>query len=324
MTTAVASAGKKTIRDLISSDQFKEQVSLALPKHLTSDRFIRVALTTVNKTPKLAQCDQTSLFGCLLTLSQLGLEPDGRHAHIIPYGNTATLIIDYKGLVDLVMRTGNVSKIHADVVCDRDEFEYDRGEIKSHKIDFRNPRGDVYAAYAMCRFKDGTEAVAVLTKDEVESVRKRSRAGTSGPWVTDWNEMAKKTCFRRLSKWLPLSSEFRDALEKDADAIENGHNSVVSPKPIQREGGIVLDVEATDITPDAEPEADSADKSQPKPVVERDPDHEILLAALRRRHKDKRISFKKACETLEVPYESWEESEVGVLQQLEEMVPGNL
>ena len=59
--------------------------------------------------------------------------------------------------------------------------------------------------------------MAVLTKDEIDGIRKRSRSGNNGPWVTDYNEMAKKTAFRRLAKWLPLSAEFRDAVEKDDD-----------------------------------------------------------------------------------------------------------
>lgn len=53
----------------------------------------------------------------------------------------------------------------------------------------------------------------------MEAIRNRSRAGNSGPWVTDFDEMAKKTVFRRLSKWLPISSEYRDALDKDADQL---------------------------------------------------------------------------------------------------------
>lgn len=215
--TAVAVPQKKpvTVRDLISGDQFKQQVALALPKHLTADRFTRVALTALNRTPKLADCSRESLFQCLLDLSALGLEPDGRRAHLIPYGDKCTLIIDYKGKVELLMRSGEVSHIHADVVCDADAFDYNLGEITQHKIDFRKPRGEVYAAYCIVRLKDGTTKAEVMSKAEVESVRSRSRSGNNGPWKTDWNEMAKKTVFHRCSKWLPLSPELREKLDKD-------------------------------------------------------------------------------------------------------------
>lgn len=213
-----------TIRDHLEGDAFKRTVAAALPKHLPPDRFIRVALTAMTRVPKLSQCDQASFFQCLLTLSALGLEPDGRRAHLIPFENRkrqvteCQLIVDYKGLVELAMRSGEVSNIHADVVCETDEFEFDRGVLVKHKIDFRKPRGEVYAVYAIARFKDGGEKCEVMTRQDVEAVRHRSRAGNNGPWVTDWNEMAKKTVFRRLSKWLPLSPEYRDALDADVDA----------------------------------------------------------------------------------------------------------
>lgn len=224
-TTNPGDAG--TIKSLIESSRFKSAVASALPAHLKPDRFVRVALTALTRTPKLAQCEQASFFQALMTLSQFGLEPDGRNAHLIPFENRkrgvteCQLIVDYKGLVDLAMRSGKIAYIHADKVCENDRFEYDRGEIKTHLINFKEPRGDAYAYYAICRFKDETEKCEVMTKDEVEKIRARSRAGNAGPWVTDFDEMSKKTVFRRLSKWLQLSPEYRDALEIDGDRLED-------------------------------------------------------------------------------------------------------
>ena len=227
-----------TIRDQLESPKFRDEIAKALPKHLTPDRFIRVAVSTLTRTPKLKECEPVSLFGAMLTLSQLGIEPDGRRAHLIPFENRrrgcveCQLIIDYKGLAEMAMRSGVVSYLHADVVCDADIFEENMGEIIAHKIDRRKPRGEVYAAYAICKFKDGTAKAEVMSSEEIEAIRKRSKAGNSGPWITDWNEMAKKTVFRRLSKWLPLSPEFRDAVEADeepAAPIEVRTAKVVAP-----------------------------------------------------------------------------------------------
>jgi recombination protein RecT len=209
------SAPKNSIKALLTGDAFKEQVRLALPEHLKPERFVRIALTALNRTPKLQQCTQQSLFQCLLDLSSMGLEPDGRRAHLIPYKDQCTLVVDYKGLVELVLRSGEVSTIHADVVCENDEFEYSMGRITKHIPNLRKPRGEVYAAYAHVVMKDGGVKDEVMSKDEIESIRKRSRSGTNGPWVTDWNEMAKKTVFRRCSKWLPLSADLREKIEKD-------------------------------------------------------------------------------------------------------------
>jgi len=236
MSTDIATQPKQaTLTDIVASNGFKNQLSMVLPKHLTPERFARIALTCMRKVPKLQQCTQESLLGCLMTLSQYGLEPDGRRAHLIPFENRkagtveCTLIIDYKGLAELVLRSGLVSYLHADIVCDGDIFEYNLGRIVSHvpwflRRDKDKPSepGEVYAVYATVVNKDGTSKSDVMSRKEVDAIRARSKSGNSGPWVTDWSEMAKKTAFKRLSKWLVLSAEFRDASESEdeADVIE--------------------------------------------------------------------------------------------------------
>ena len=211
-----------TLKQTLTSEAMREQFARSLPSHLTPERFARIAITALTRTPKLLDCTPESLMRCLLDLSAFGLEPDGRRAHLIPYKDQCTLVIDWKGLAELAMRSGVIAKLHADVVCENDTFEYNLGAITCHKIDFRKPRGEVYAVYALAQTKTGEVFVAVLGKEEIDSVMKRSQGyksamqyGKSHPWLSDWNEMAKKTAFRRLSKWLPLSAEFRDAQERD-------------------------------------------------------------------------------------------------------------
>lgn len=228
MTNAVAKPQSRvatvTLRTHLESSGFREQIAKVLPKHLTPDRFVRIALTALTRTPKLAECDQYSFFNCLLNLSQFGLEPDGRRAHLIPFENRkrncveCQLIIDYKGLAELVMRSGQVTKLHADKVCEGDRFEYDCGEVKKHQINIGKPRGKTLAYYAMAIYQ-GIQKAELMLVEDVEVIRKRSRAGNNGPWITDFDEMAKKTVFRRLSKWLPLSSEIRDAVDGDDDTV---------------------------------------------------------------------------------------------------------
>ena len=206
------------IKDLVTSATAKKQFAMALPKHLTADRFLRVALTAFSRTPALLNCTKESLTECLMDCSSLGLEPDGRRVHLIPYGKKCTLIIDYKGLVALARRSGEVADIHADVVCENDKFEYSFGTNGNleHRPAIAD-RGEVIAAYSFVKLKDGSSSYEVMNKEEIDAIRKRSKASGSGPWVTDWKEMAKKTVFRRHSKWLPVSAEFRDAVDKDYD-----------------------------------------------------------------------------------------------------------
>lgn len=222
-TQAVAkTSGKAAIKEHLVSEAFKGEVAKVLPKHCTPERMVRAGLTAMMKTPKLATCTPESFLNCMLQLSQWGLEPDGRHAHLIPYGDQCTLILDYKGIVDLVLRSGSVRTIHADVVREGDRFIYSLGEVKEHtpyflRTDADKPEkaGNIIAAYCHVVFNDGGTKSEVMSVEEVEKVRKSSRAGNSGPWQDWWSEMAKKTVFRRASKWLKLSAEIAEAFDRD-------------------------------------------------------------------------------------------------------------
>ena len=207
-----------SIKELISGEAFKQQLSLALPKHMTPERFSRIALTALQRTPKLADCTQASLFKCLLDLSAMGLEPDGRKAHLIPYGSECTLVIDYKGLLELVRNSGDVTSIRAENVCANDQFSWANGVV-DHAVDWLKPRGEMLAVYAVATLKSGEVQTAVLTNEEIESIRKRSRSGNSGPWATDTGEMRKKSALRRLCKLLPLSPEANEHIDRDQDVV---------------------------------------------------------------------------------------------------------
>lgn len=213
----------KSIKSQLSSDYFRQQIALLIPKHMTAKRFTRIGLTALTRTPKLAECTWESILKAMMTCSELGLEPDGRRFHLIPYFNNklgvyeCQGITDYKGLVELCRNNGDVSMIHADIVCDKDNFVYANGEV-NHVIDFRQDRGPMFAAYVIITFKDGSKHSEVMTKSEIDGIRKRSKASGSGPWVTDYTEMAKKTCFRRATKWIKLSPEIQDVLDQEAES----------------------------------------------------------------------------------------------------------
>jgi recombination protein RecT len=55
-------------------EQFKGEIARALPKHLSPDRMVRIALTAFRMNPKLAQTDPRSVFAAVIQSSQLGLE----------------------------------------------------------------------------------------------------------------------------------------------------------------------------------------------------------------------------------------------------------
>jgi len=154
----------------------------------------------------------------------------------------------------------------AELICKEDKFSWNKGAIETHEVDWSKPRGDVYAVYAIAVMKDGGEVCAVMTRDEVEGIRKRSRAANDGPWVTDWNEMAKKTVFRRLSKWLVLSPEYRDALDADADELDVTADVAVGPRPIRKAQLLPAEVEI--VEPEADPETTTPSEATEESKIE--------------------------------------------------------
>lgn len=199
-----------TLAQLI--DRQKDQVQRALPAHLkaSAEAYIRAAQTLVKNTPGLAKCDAMTVLGGLMTASQMGLElgPLGK-AYLVPYGNKAQLIIGYRGLIDLAWRSGQLKSIEAREVCANDTFDFAYGlEPKlEHRVNLEGERGHVIAFYGVAHFKDGGHYFLVMSKADVEKHRKRSKAKDSGPWITDYDAMGRKTVIRAMAPFLPLTIE---------------------------------------------------------------------------------------------------------------------
>lgn len=208
-------------------EKMKPAIAQALPKHISAERIARIALTAVRSNPALAKCSPQSFLGSLLQASQLGLEvntPLGQ-AYLIPYNDVCTLVIGYQGMLDLSRRSGMVKAIYAHPVFQGDTFNYELGlEPKLQHKPCEEP-GDLTHVYAVARLTDGEPIFTVLTKRDVERYRNRSRAKSSGPWMTDYVAMALKTSVRRLFRWLPKSAEQALAVAIDEAGERDGSQS---------------------------------------------------------------------------------------------------
>jgi recombination protein RecT len=221
--TAVAAPGdsnsRKDIKDWLQSPAMLAEIGKVLPKHITGERMLRVMLTCFLRSPTLAQCSRESLTQALMTCSQAGLEPDGRLAHLIPYGKVCQVIFDWKGLVALAQRNG-YETVKADVVYEADEFTagMEAGKmILRHMPNWKvDDRGKPYLFYCMTT-RGGVLDFEVMTFAETEAIKQRSRAKNSGPWVTDDLEMRKKCPIRRMSKRWDLLPEIRDVILAEDD-----------------------------------------------------------------------------------------------------------
>jgi recombination protein RecT len=263
---------KRTVADLINSEKTRAEIAKVLPKHLTPERMTRVALTATMRNPKLLECTPASLMNALLTCSQAGLEPDGRLAHLIPYGNVVQVIFDYKGLVTLALRNGAES-VFADKVCEFDTFDayVENGDKKlNHRPNWAKERGTAVCYYSVCK-RNGEVDWEVMTVEEVESIRDRSKAAKSGPWVTDFDEMAKKTVLRRMSKRWDLLPEIRDVINADDDTPVN---LVAMAKPVFDSPKVADKPPTPEAEPPVPPPTEDDGDLGPQPVEERTPEPE--------------------------------------------------
>lgn len=210
-------------------DSMKPKIAAILPKHLTPERMLMLANLVTVKTPKLRECTPASVFNAIVAASRLGLEI-GRHAHLVPFGKECVFIPDYQGLIHLAVSSGKVRHIDARVVYRDDHFDYELGTepriVHRPKLGGgRDPKADIIAFYAVGHLTDGSTVIGEpMTKHEMDLVKARSRAGTDGPWVTDYAAMGRKTVVKRLCKFLPQTPELAAAIELDnrADSGEVG------------------------------------------------------------------------------------------------------
>ena len=198
-----------SIKDVLLAK--KDLIQTALPNNMSAERFTRLVLLNIHGNRKLGECDPVSVLAAAMQSAQLGLEPGGSlgQAYLIPYGKQCQFQIGFRGMIELCRRSDSIQTIMAYTVFSNDDFEFSYGfdERLYHKPALTN-KGDEIAYYAYAILKDGGRAFIVMSKEDILAhAKKFSKTFGSGPWQTDFNAMAKKTCIKQLLKYLPVSVE---------------------------------------------------------------------------------------------------------------------
>lgn len=216
----------------------------ALPAHMPVERFMRVVMTAIQRTPDLANADRASLFNASLLAAQDGLLPDGRDGALVIYKTRLKGSDEWvsavqwmpmiAGVLKKARNSGELSSVEAHIVRAHDDFEFSVGvhDIPNHKPNWFGNRGDVIGVYAFAKLKDGTRQTEIMSIADVEKVRAASKSKDRGPWVDWWEEMAKKTVLRRLLKRLPTSADLDDVIRRD-DALYDFDGTREDTKRIQ-------------------------------------------------------------------------------------------
>jgi recombination protein RecT len=208
------------------------QINHALPRHITAERLVRVALTAFRQQPLLAKCEPKSVLASVFIAAQLGLEIGVLgEAYLLPFWNNkrngydCQLIVGYQGYIKLARNSGHILSIETHVIYEKDEYtlQYGLDPKFDHKPYLEGDPGKPKLVYCLARFKDGGNHLEVMTWDEIMKIKARSPSKNKakevvGPWITDETEMARKTAVRRGQKYWPKSVELATAAVHDGKA----------------------------------------------------------------------------------------------------------
>jgi recombination protein RecT len=260
--------------------KMEAQFQLAMPKGMEAKQLIRDFMTVLQLTPKLAECDTTSVLGALMTCSQLGLRPGVLgQAWVLPFKGKGQLIIGYKGYATLAQRTSAISDITARIIREKDYYDYEFGleERLVHRPTLTEERGEPVAFYSVVRTNTGGKYWELMSVPEMEAHRDRFAMGrkygtigksgplfngrylgeVQGPWVDDFNSMAKKTVVIRALNLAPASTELQRAFDVDGSTRFdlNPQANVSEVSVVEDTGQDAVDGEVDPPDP-AEPSAD--------------------------------------------------------------------
>lgn len=235
---------KKTLTATEIKARFNEVLGNKAPQFMAS---ITNAVAGNNY---LQKCEPSSIMSAAFIAASLDLpiDPNLGRAYIIPYGDRAQFQIGYKGFVELAIRTGlykdiNVSEVYEDEIV---EYNPILGKLSFVNDFSKCTQRDSGAAdkivgyYAYYELLTGTFKGLYMTKQQVINHAERysvayQRKKKDSPWMTNFDEMAKKTVLKRLlSKFGILSIEMQKAVVEDQkvyDEFEKGEYSDNMPEP---------------------------------------------------------------------------------------------
>lgn len=162
----------------------------------------------------LQMCPPDSIRDAIVEVASVGLtlHPAEQLAYLVPRDGRATLNVSYKGLVRLAQISGAIEYVRANTVHEKDEFTFngldEKPEHRYNPFASVEDRGPIIGVYCYAKTNMGHYLADAMSVDEIEVVRKASKAPNSPAWTKWYGEMAKKAVIRRASKlWPRLAQE---------------------------------------------------------------------------------------------------------------------
>ena len=229
----------KSFNDTLNNAYYQAQLKSTMKEN--AGTFATSLMELVTSDEKLLACPPQLLMAEAMKAASLHLPLNKQlgYAYIVPYGNNPTMIIGYKGLYQLAIRSGLYKNINADIVYEGEYQGYDKISGELH-LDGEKTSNKVVGYFAFLELTNGFRKMMYMSlEDMCQYARKYSATlknckktnqeladmaqeqSESGPgnsvgWYGNFNDMATKTVLRRLlSKYGYLSIEMQNAMTVD-------------------------------------------------------------------------------------------------------------
>lgn len=202
-----------------------------VPSFVSVTKLINIVLSQFRRNEKLRACTHSSIAGALMMMGQIGIEPVGGQAYLIPFNEKGVmqcqLVIGYPGLIELFYRHENSLSIYCETAYEGDVWEHELGSNPYIKHKPMSISDIPLYHYSVAQLKDGGTSIKVMTHDQCIKhglkYSKTVKGGKFEPWSTwakDPIPMCRKTVLRQHSKGLPLSYEMRRGIMAD-ESVRN-------------------------------------------------------------------------------------------------------
>ncbi len=241
--------------DVIKKQMPALLASLPGSRQSAKQRFERAAIG-IAMSPMVSNCDPSSVFKCIYTCARLDINPDpALHlAAIVPFKNSrkgcteATLIIEYRGLIELAKRADPNLSIRADTVYENDTYHLTSGLDENLVITKRwweggKEPGKPVFSYVISQQGGGRPQMVIISALEGEKIGKASKAGMrpGTPWKDHFERMCEKTAVRRSSRFWRLDPD-KEETKQFREAIEYDENTGDQPDIIDAVGAVTANV----------------------------------------------------------------------------------
>lgn len=184
-----------------------------LPDTVDTDAFVGLVVAALYKAPKTAAVAMRapeSLMVAMRECASLGLMPNSDEYAFTVRDGQILGVVQYQGEIKRMYMFGTVVSVHADVICEGEEFIRQDPLPPIHR--FKRPRNknvdNLVGAYAYAILQGGY-CSRIIDMDRPEIMRHREMAGFYGIWDGPFGHtMWTKTCVHELEKWVPKSSTF--------------------------------------------------------------------------------------------------------------------